>query len=87
MGTLNLLTNPCIHEMSIKLSGDLCRLAFLNNVPVARCVARINHLPDKRILNGDDQMMEGLGSHLRFLLLFFFNFAHITFKGGAFHNR
>lgn len=74
--------------MSIKLSGDLCRLAFLNNVPVARCVARINHLPDKRILIGDDQMMEGLGSHLRFLLLFFFlNFAHITLKGGDFHNH
>ena len=71
MGTLNLLSNPCIYEMNIKLSGDLCLSAFLNNVPVACCVTRINQLPDKRILNGDDQMMEGLASHLQFLLHFF----------------
>lgn len=50
--------------MNIKLTGDLCLSASLDNVPVACCVARINHLPEKHILHGDDQMMEGLGSHL-----------------------
>lgn len=58
--------------MNIKLTGDLCLSASLDNVPVACCVARINHLPEKHILHGDDQMMEGLGSHLRLIAPPFF---------------